>query len=459
MFIPLKAHTYNGKYPFDDIKLVRDNLYKNLYLTSAETEAEIRIKRKCGIITSKEVIDYYINNIMPPQIPVQEIEEFDESTDDQTDDHPAKVLKIDLHSNLTNKPAPQPASSSVNTSHFDKSDLVSEFAKVTQFQALNNSNHDESNNSELCRTLKLSHACDRKFCPEHLKIVGSSNFSKENLVYVCDFCQMTVSLEDNMKKHLKKYFHYSASEYIIEKSPNHDNAQYIFPLAVQSKICAIKSRASIRNIVTDETQLVFCPQCLLCFGTDTLACAMHYKWTHSYKNDYIYSIGDLKRVDTIYLDKKHKCAECNKIFKKLSDLIAHIDITKHFPVTKQGEINVYNCPFDNCGYKSIYFFLFKQHLLSHNYFNHTQKKTSDLAIPEVEVKINVYSIPTSFFHVSTFREENLEDRKEEIIAIDCLLDSLKGHNDQMELGKKIRARKDHLIKMQTTSACLLDGIN
>ena len=82
-----------------------------------------------------------------------------------------------------------------------------------------------------------------------------------------------------------------------------------------------------------------------------------------------------------------------------------------------------------------------------------------MAIPEVEVKINVYSIPTSFFHVSTFREENLEDRKEEIIAIDCLLDSLKGHNDQMELGKKIRARKDHLIKMQTTSACLLDGIN
>ena len=82
---------------------------------------------------------------------------------------------------------------------------------------------------ELSRTLKMSHACDKKFCPCLLKIVGSFNFSKENLVYVCDFCQTTVSDEENMRRHLKKYFHYSASEYITEKSLSHDNVQYILP--------------------------------------------------------------------------------------------------------------------------------------------------------------------------------------------------------------------------------------
>ena len=91
-------------------------------------------------------------------------------------------------------------------------------------------------------------------------------------------------------------------------------------------------------------------------------------------------------------------------------------------------------------------------LASHNYFN--QKKTSYLYIPEVEVKINVYSTPTSFFHVPTFWEENLEDRKEEIIAIDCLLDSLKGHHDLLKLwGKKIRARKDQLLNWSHELTC------
>ena len=165
---------------------------------------------------------------------------------------------------------------------------------------------------------------------------------------------------------------------------------------------------------------------------------MHYNIVHSASNEYIYSISKLKQERVACVEKRHSCVECKQSFKKLSDLIAHMDKTKHFPETKKNEINVFECPFDQCAYNSVYFFYFKQHLMSH--------LTNDPNTALIDVKIKIYPEPQSYYHTAKYLENDSLDSKEEINAIECLINSTKGQTDTAKIVAKLKSRKDHLIK-------------
>lgn len=165
---------------------------------------------------------------------------------------------------------------------------------------------------------------------------------------------------------------------------------------------------------------------------------MHYNVLHSTTNEYIYSVCEIKSEKIITLEKFHSCVECKKPFKKLTDLISHLEKTKHFPEAKKNEINVFECPFDACHYKSVYFFHFKGHLMSHltNYVTTT-----------IDVKIKIYSEPQIYYHTAQYMDNCSMDRKEQIDAIDCLINSMKGHTDTAKIIAKLKIRKDHLYKV------------
>lgn len=118
-------------------------------------------------------------------------------------------------------------------------------------------------NTETCKNnLKQHHACEGKFCASDLKIASLNSLGPSyGAVFACDFCKLIVSLEENMKKHLKEHEHYSASEYFFSK--NDENRQLTF----------LKSRSSVKNFAQISKFRVFCPQCNDNFDCDTLACS------------------------------------------------------------------------------------------------------------------------------------------------------------------------------------------
>lgn len=418
--IDFNLEQYDGFYPKKEIAKAKRQLYDDFHKSTARTLLEIIVKKKCGILTN-DVVDYKLYDKKPCEDFNESLEfinpKFDETKEEKT---------VEITQNENDKII------EIETGEIE---FISEFDKVATISQ----KHEEvySNNS-----ITQIHACEEKFCPRNIKINSSNKIPLRNIIYVCDFCQHTVCLEENMKKHLKEYDHYSSTEYLYEKNESPVKSNF-FMNDYLPKIYSLKSRASIKNLNTNGTFRVFCPQCSMCFDIDTLACAVHYNFAHSGKNDFIYSISELKREETINIDKKHQCSTCQKPFKKLTDLVAHLDITKHFPHTKKDEINLFECPFDNCYFSAIYYFSFKQHLLSHPFFNRPKEESPFL---NVDVKFKVYSVPTSFYHIPAFCEEIAEDKHEEIKSIDCLLSCLKGHNDHSEINKKLKARKDYLHK-------------
>lgn len=167
---------------------------------------------------------------------------------------------------------------------------------------------------------------------------------------------------------------------------------------------------------------------------------------HSSRNEHLYSISEWKRDEILTVDKRHTCVTCKSTFKKLTDLCNHLDSVGHFPYTLPEEINVYQCPFDNCHFTTIYYFPFKQHLLSHPFFNKPREKVESMFI-NIECSFRVYAKPISFFHSRSYIESSKRDRMAELKALTALMDHLKGHNNQSEIQKKLKARKDHLIKI------------
>jgi len=67
----------------------------------------------------------------------------------------------------------------------------------------------------------------------------------------------------------------------------------------------------------------------------------------------------------------------------------------------------------------------------------------------VEVNIDIYEAPVGFLHISVFRGECDNDRRDEMDAIDALLENLKGHSDTTDIGKKLKARKEQLLGSNT----------
>ena len=67
----------------------------------------------------------------------------------------------------------------------------------------------------------------------------------------------------------------------------------------------------------------------------------------------------------ITIDPSNSCDTCKQTFETLADLIAHLECNDHFPHAKHGQINLFECPFDNCGLAVIVYGDFKKHVISH----------------------------------------------------------------------------------------------
>lgn len=416
---------YTGNYPKEEIKKGRKQIYDDLYRNEAHSLLEIIVKRKCGILT-QDVADYYLHDICPSSA--------DELTNSNFDSD------ISLYSIEINQDKSQQNDEKENKIESPNKEKVIDNKKLTEASEI--LDVDKKNGSFSFEvfddqdvyenSLVQVHLCEKKVCLRNIKICSIKDFPNNRIIYICDFCHHSVGIESNMLKHLKEADHYSASEYIIDSTNN------------TSVISGLISRSSVRNVDVTDSLRVFCPKCNQCFDNSTLACGIHYEYIHSGKNEYIYSLGKLKREESFEIGKKHICIECDKKFKKLTDLIVHIDNFKHFPSPAIDEINVFECPFDDCSFTSIHLFTFKTHLLTHKYYN---KPKDELCTDEISVKLKIYSKPTGFMHIPQYRsDEKFSDKKEELNAIDSLLDILKGHPDTNDQTKRLKQRKDHLHK-------------
>jgi hypothetical protein len=263
--------------------------------------------------------------------------------------------------------------------------------------------------------------------------------SNKTVVFICDSCQVTLLSRESMKNHLEKQKHLSASEYFIERHGSDS-------VTSQTKIQGVKSRCSLINTKNPSDFAVFCPKCHFCFNMNIATCCLHYKLAHN-SDEFIYSISKLKKIEKIIIKKVHSCFECSLKFKKLSDLSYHLENAKHLNKNPNSELVVLNCPIEDCNFRTVQFFTFKQHLLSHSYFRSNESlndaTSNELSIP---VMVHVYDKPTQIFHICPFTD-TLLDLSDELKCVESLMDFLKGHNDYLDAAKKLKSRKDYLIKI------------
>lgn len=191
-------------------------------------------------------------------------------------------------------------------------------------------------------------------------------------------------------------------------------------LESKRKIIYIIDRCCLKNKISREIYqfVVFCPKCMCHFDDGILAACLHFKSVHcSTKTEEVYSIGELMRSEIFVASKVHTCPTCNVKFKKLSDLALHLKNSEHFPGSRKNEINILFCPFDNCGLKSTKFFEFKNHLMSHPFFNNPNNGKFN----SIQVKVGIYSSPKFYYHMAKNLEITNADKKNELEAIDDLI--------------------------------------
>ena len=389
-----KLFNYNGKYPKNEIGKARVHLINRLYdLNQQEkTTCEINLKRKLGIYT-QDVLDFYNKGIMLNCMSLQE---------NFTCSNEEILLKA-------------------------KKELI-----------LDESVNEENSVQNVPLDIDQKHCCEEvlMFCPRNIEFFNefSEELSKTNTttVFLCDSCKSLMNLEENMVKHLNEKQHFSASVYCYD-----DDKKFY-----------LRSRCKIKNLNRSLEICVFCPKCYFYFGSNILACCLHFKYVHRQhnNNELVYSVSDFPiKVLDIELSREYKCLTCFLKFKKLTDFTYHLENTKHFPFAEsENVVNVFCCPIDDCQFHTILYSAFKVHILTHPYVQKIfENHTSDV---KLTAKVRVYDKPNSFFHVKKFNGKLYYDKVDELTGIESLLEILKGHADQGEFVKKLKARKDEIYK-------------
>lgn len=415
----INTTNYKGKYSVNDLEQVRKHLLKEVYEESIFFE-ELTAKKKCGIL-SKDVIDYYKDNIKKSNLRYISQEDY-KDTDDHENEHSNQNINDDK-SPLNNLKGIEKV---VESKELEPRPVDIDLESIVNQTKL------------LCRSLNLAHGCEVDelvFCPRQI-IAADSSYKISNLtsIYICDICQVSISYRENMLKHLNEAKHLSASEYYIEKIVTENSS-------LSNKVKYIKARSSLLNTNNLTEIAVFCPKCHFCFGKSIAACSLHYKYEHN-SDQYVYSLSILKKTEKISVDKSHSCFECHARFKKLTDLVTHLESTRHFPKNPDTEISVLGCPFDKCGFKSIHFFSFKQHIMTHSYFQLKNDSFNEISVSAV---LYIYNKPKSLYHISQFINAK-EDNIDELKTIESLMETLKGHNDSLDVQKKLKCRRDQLHK-------------
>jgi hypothetical protein len=397
-----KVFNYNGKYRIIELEKARKHLINRLYDSNHKNEFEkttheIILKRKLGIY-SQDVLDFYKKGIMP------------------------KCISLDKNLNNTND-----------------EDFIIDDTVVKEISKSDDNINQDNSLKNVPLDIEQTHICDEvlMFCPKNIGLFNeiSDEFSKKNLsiIFLCDSCKTLMNLEDNMVKHLNEKQHISASIYCY----NEDKEFYLH------------SRCKIKNLDYRSLEMcVFCLKFYFYFGSNILACCLHFKYVHKQhnNNELVYSVSNLPiKVIDIDLSREYKCLTCFLKFKKLTDFTYHLENTKHFPFAEnENLINVFFCPIEECQFRSIVYSAFKIHILTHPY---VQKIFDNQKNDEkFTAKVKVYEKPKYFFHVRKFNGKLYSDKIDELDGIESLLEILKGHADQNECVKKLKARKDEIYK-------------
>ena len=183
-----------------------------------------------------------------------------------------------------------------------------------------------------------------------------------------------------------------------------------------------------------------------------MACGIHYQYHHEGDHQ-IFSVVRFKRESSFKIGKSHSCPECKITYNTLTELSSHLLQSKHFPQSSSAyEINLLECTIDCCQFKTVNFHALKQHVTSNHFSkNDFCLKPSKYEKKQVNVKVRTYAIPTSYLHLPRIDCNNMVDNKNELEAIEDLLELYKGHaheDDYRSMIQVLNVRKDTLKKKE-----------
>lgn len=412
-------------YPVCDIEAVRESLTAYWLQRPSRNDFEMNLKRKCGVFTP-EVIAYFESGkrVKPNKFDAEYV--FKSSVPDTVNEYDEIILDIDSNDSMSENTA---ATEAEIQSEIDF--LENQFDRV-------------SGGIE-----KKSHACflDRycHMCPYTMK--SQTTASTSEIVYVCNFCRVCYSNANRMRQHLEDRYHFSAGEYVSKRTK-----------APVVNYCKCEIGSSVREILATQKRVamtlqdkreeksskgVFCPKCDAFFSVDVLACAVHYRFVHGAPDHgYMYSVGELQEVRDIALTARHVCLTCNLQFKRLKDLVSHLEITRHAPFAPRDQIYVYRC--SCCSFNTTYFMQFKLHVVEHRSTNNGAASDDQ----EMYGEVYAYAKPAEFYHLSAPSCQS--EYKEELEIVEKLLRS---NNNKQTMGvtdlliKPLLDRKNELTSL------------
>lgn len=382
--IPSKDTDYVGGYSIYQIKRARSCLIEELYDNQSSKLLHIKIKEKCGIITD-DVIDFQLNR-----------KQFKEKSESENTDN--------------------------NNSQSDNDIKIIPSTIITS---------NRKDNSPIHEVYDLSHGCDStSHCLKHIKYASDSS-TNDMEVFLCDFCLTLSSTKDLALEHLITAKHFSSSSYFCELIAKNVDGKLIFE---KPKINSLKERSIIQSKESKSNVNIFCPSCMFSFGTFVAECSLHSKLVH--ESNFKYAVAFTEKLIPIEIKRSHLCPTCSAHFRKLSCLMNHIEETKHFPYVDQNQLCVYECPFDTCLFTTIDYSIFKIHLMEHQ--NYTTNNRDDVSY---KINVKLMSKPSLYFHAADFNDSSEKSLVNELKTIESLTEIIKGHKNQHDLIKMLRARK------------------
>jgi len=310
--------SYNGSYSIHELGKIRSFLLETLWKKPTSSLNEMRVKRKCGILT-QDLKEFYLYDKKPKnfaettddfvveipgyfdvEIPVENVQ-FEIKYTAGNEERAADFELNDSESSndeQQHQPQQQPQQQNKeNVNNLEDDNFIEEtiFPKKAKQIDLKVADEKESKRIEATNNyLKMSHECEMSLCLRNLQLYEDYRLNNNEIncqvVYICDFCQIKLVSLNEMIDHLSKEGHFSASEYYHESAPSTSFFDSNLPVSNFDLKC-LKTRQSIKIDKQNISYLnaIFCPKCHQFFGNSIFACSLHYRYMHQ-TDEQIYSI-------------------------------------------------------------------------------------------------------------------------------------------------------------------------